>query len=125
MHIRTILTAAAFSITTAAFAAQGTFERTLTVGASPTVSVTTGSGNIHLRSGSDTQIHIIGHVHAGSMGWFSGSSPDSRIQQIVDNPPIEQNGNTIRIGHFDDRGRERGISISYEMIVPEIGRAHV
>jgi DUF4097 and DUF4098 domain-containing protein YvlB len=48
----------------------------------------------------------------------------ARIHDIETNPPIEQNGNTIRIGHFDDRGRERGISISYEMIVPEQTKLH-
>ena len=119
MHIRTILTAATFSIATAAFAAQGTFERTLSVGASPTVTVTTGSGNVHLRPGSDNQVHIVGHVHAGSMGWLSGSSPDSRIQQIVDNPPIVQNGNDITIGEHHNSDLFRNISIDYDITLPK------
>jgi Putative adhesin len=119
MHIRTVLTAATFSIATAAFAAQGTFERTLSVGASPTVTVNTGSGNVHVRPGSDSQIHIIGHVHAGSTGWFSGGSPESRIQQIVDNPPIVQNGNDITIGENHNNDLFRNISIDYDITVPK------
>jgi DUF4097 and DUF4098 domain-containing protein YvlB len=119
MHIRTVLTAATFSIATAAFAAQGTFERTLNVGGSPTVTVNTGSGNIHVRPGSDGQIHIIGHVHAGSNGWFSGGSPESRIQQIVDNPPIEQNGSEITIGEHHNSDLFRNISIDYDITLPK------
>ena len=119
MHIKTILTAATFSIATAAFAAQGTFERTLTVGASPTVTVTTGSGNVHITPGSDNRVHIVGHVHAGAMGWFSGSSPDSRIQQIVDNPPIEQSGNDITIGEHHSSDLFRNISIDYDITLPK------
>ncbi|HEY6413141.1 MAG TPA: DUF4097 family beta strand repeat-containing protein [Edaphobacter sp.] len=119
MHIRTILTAATFSIATVAFAAQGTFERTLTVGASPTVAVTTGSGNVRVRPGSDNQAHIIGHVHAGSMGWLSGSSPDSRIQEIVNNPPIVQNGNDITIGEHHNSDLFRNISIDYDITLPK------
>jgi DUF4097 and DUF4098 domain-containing protein YvlB len=119
MHIRTILTAATFSIATAAFAAQGTFERTLSVGASPTVTVTTGSGNINLRPGSDNQVHIVGHVHTGSMGWLSGSSPESRIQEIVNNPPIVQSGNDITIVEHHNSDLFRNISIDYDITLPK------
>ncbi|HWW23412.1 MAG TPA: DUF4097 family beta strand repeat-containing protein [Edaphobacter sp.] len=118
MHIRTILTAATFSIATAAFAAQGTFERTLSVGASPTVTVTTGSGNVNLRPGSDNQVHIVGHVHSGSMGWL-GSSPESRIQEIVNNPPIVQSGNDITIGEHHNGDLFRNISIDYDITLPK------
>ena len=55
--------------------------------------------------------------------WLNGDA-SARIHDIETNPPIEQNGNTIRIGHFEDRGREHGISISYEVIVPEQTKLH-
>ena len=48
----------------------------------------------------------------------------ARVHDMRRIPPIEQNGNTIRIGHFDDRGREHDISISYEVIVPEQTKLH-
>src|SRR5260370_24470178 len=96
MKVRTILTAATLAIATAAFAAEGTFDRTLNAGASPTLNVSTGSGNIRLTPGSDNQVHIRAHVHANH-GWMCGPV-DSRVQQIVKNPPIVQNGDYITTG---------------------------
>jgi hypothetical protein len=102
-----------------ALAADSNFDRTLNVSGAPTVSVTTGSGYIHLRSGSDSQVHILGHVHA-SQGWFGGSA-DNRLQEIVNNPPIVQNGNEITIGPEHHGGDLfRNISIDYDVTVPRV-----
>src|SRR5260370_15898777 len=116
MKVRTILTAAALTVATAAFAAEGTFDRTLNAGASPTLNVSTGSGNIRLRPGSDNQVHIVGHVHANH-GWMSGDV-DSRVQQIVKNPPIVQNGNDIIVGERHNSDLYRNISIDYDITTP-------
>ena len=43
---------------------------------------------------------------------------EQRIDEIENNPPIEQSGNTIRIGHIENREWKRNISISYDLIVP-------
>ncbi len=99
------------------FAADHNFERTLSTGNSPNVSIATGSGYIHLRPGSDSQVHIAAHLHAGN-GWFGGSDADSRIDQIVSNPPIVQNGNDIIIGERHAGDRYRNISIDYEVSLP-------
>ena len=98
--INVIATAAATLALSAAtaFAADGNFDRTLNVSGSPNVSVSTGSGYIHLTPGSGSQVHIVAHLRS-SHGWMSGGNDvDSRIQQIVNNPPIVQNGNDITIG---------------------------
>jgi Putative adhesin len=101
-----------------AFAADSNFERTLSAGSSPNVSISTGSGYIRLHSGSGDQIHIIGHVHS-SHGWMSGGSDaDSRVQQIVSNPPIVQNGNDITIGERHNNDLFHNISIDYEITLP-------
>ncbi len=68
MNVRSLLAIATLSIATTAFAADGNFERTLTTGSTPNVSVATGSGYIRLKPGSDNQVHIVGHVHANH-GW--------------------------------------------------------
>lgn len=112
-----ILTAAALTFAVAtAFAAGKDFDRTLNVTAAPTVSISTGSGYIHLHPGSDNQIHIVGHVHANN-SWFNGDS-EARVQQIASNPPIVQNGNTITIGETHMRDFFRNISIDYEVTLP-------
>jgi hypothetical protein len=95
----------------AAAASEATFERTLSVnGSALQLTVMTGSGNIQLTRGADTQIHIVGHVKAG---W--GAS-QSQVRQVAANPPIEQTGNIVRIG--GKRQDLRHIRISYEIEAP-------
>lgn len=98
------------------FAAGKDFDRTLNVTAVPTVSVSTGSGYIHLHPGSDSQVHIVGHVHS-SNSWFSGDN-DATVQQIVSNPPIVQSGNNITIGDNHSRDLFRNIGIDYDVTLP-------
>ncbi len=106
--------------TSAAWGAERTFERTLSVTSTPNVSVNTGSGNVYLHPGSDTQIHIMAHLH-GNKGWFDGSSDiESRMQQIVANPPIQQSGSSVTVGerNHDAGSLYRNISIDYDITLP-------
>lgn len=116
MNARHLLAAATLSFATVAFAADSHFERTLSVSASPNVSVSTGSGYIRLKPGSDNQVHISGHVHSSS-NWMGGDA-NSRVQQIANNPPIVQNGNEITIGKTHDNDLFRNISIDYDITLP-------
>ncbi len=122
MTIKVFTTAAATLAlaATTAFAADSTFDRTLTVSGSPNVSVATGSGNVHLNPGSGNQVHIVAHVRS-SHGWMGGGSDvDSRIQQIVANPPIVQSGNDITIGdRHNNNDLYRNINIDYEITLPK------
>ena len=52
MQARHLLCLSSLALTTAAFAADNNFERTLSVSGSPTVNVATGSGYIPRRAGS-------------------------------------------------------------------------
>ena len=92
---------------------QATFDRTLTAGAQLVLWVSTGSGNIKIVHGSGSTVQIHGIVRAGHDG-----TPD-QVREIAANPPIEQSGNTIRIGpHQDNQENLRHISISYEIEAP-------
>jgi len=118
-----IFTAAVLTLAaSAAFAAGKDFDRTLNVNAAPTVSISTGSGYIHVRPGSDNQVHVVGHVHP-SNSWFNNDS-ESRVQQIVNNPPISQNGNTITIGDTQSRDLYRNIGIDYDVTLPRASNLH-
>ena len=118
-----IFTAAVLTLAaSAAFAAGKDFDRTLNVNAAPTVSISTGSGYIHVRPGSDNQVHVVGHVHP-SNSWFNNDS-ESRVQQIVNNPPISQNGNTITIGDTHSRDLYRNIGIDYDVTLPRASNLH-
>lgn len=96
-------------------AVEGHFEKTLQVSGTPNVQIETGSGSIDVRTGNSNTIQITARIRASS--WFEGSA-EERIRKIESNPPIQQSGNDIRIGHIDDPELKRNISISYEVVVP-------
>jgi DUF4097 and DUF4098 domain-containing protein YvlB len=93
-----------------ALASEATFERNLTVSGHLELSVSTGSGNVHLTHGSGNRIHIFGRVKSN---W--GASED-RVREIAANPPIEQTGNIVRIGARHEN--LHNISIDYEIEAP-------
>ena len=115
MKLRLLAGALLLIVPTAALAADNRFERTLNVSAQPDLYVSTSSGDITVHAGSDNQIHVVGRVHAG---WsvFGMSAVESIIQQVQANPPIVQDGNSVRIGITGDKGR--GVSIDYDVTVP-------
>ena len=119
--IRSILFIAALALSataTTGFAAEGTFDKTLSVAGTPTVSVATGSGYIHVTPGPDNQFHVIGHVHARA-GMFSASSDEDIVKQIVASPPIAQSGNTITVAMpHADSDLYRNVSIDYDVTTP-------
>jgi DUF4097 and DUF4098 domain-containing protein YvlB len=116
MNLR-ILFALSLVVPTAALAAEGTFDKTLTLTASPTLSLSSGTGYVHVYPGPGNQVHIIGHVHATN-NWF-GSDADARVKQIVDSPPITQSGNTVTVANASsDSDFFRNIAIDYDVTAP-------
>ena len=93
-----------------ALASEATFERNLSVNGRVQLTVSTGSGTVHLTRSSGNQVHIYGRVKSG----WGGS--DEIVRQIAANPPVEQTGNIIRIGaHHENL---HNISIDYEIQAP-------
>ena len=93
---------------------EGRFDRTLTVSGVFHLDLTTGSGDITIKAGSSNEVVVHGTI--SSNNWFSGS--DSAVHQVESNPPIQQNGNGIRIGYNLPEDVKRHVSISYEVTVP-------
>lgn len=89
---------------------EATFDRSLSFNGKLDLSVGTASGNITFTRGPANQIKIHGIVKANENG------DPAQVQQIAANPPIEQEGNTIRIGAHGEN--LRNISISYEIEAP-------
>jgi hypothetical protein len=107
------LAAAALAIAALpALASEATFERNLTVTGRVELTVSTGTGHIHVTKGSADRVHIFGRVKSG---WGSGAS-EERIREIANNPPIEQTGNIIRIGKTHEN--YHNISIDYDIEAP-------
>src|SRR5207248_1067991 len=97
--------------------ARGEFERTLQVTGRVDLQVETGSGSVEVHRGGSNQVHVVGRISANE--WFGGGNAEERVNKIENNPPIQQSGNDIRIGHIDDPELKHNISISYEITVPE------
>ncbi len=108
--MRYAIAAAVLAVATAlpALASEATFERNLSVNGRVELSVSTGSGNVHLTHGPGNQVHIFGRVKSN---WGS----EDRVREVAANPPIEQVGNIIKIGH---RQNLHNISIDYEIQAP-------
>jgi DUF4097 and DUF4098 domain-containing protein YvlB len=111
-HLSAAATALILATALPSFAAEATFERNLSVSGHAELTVNTGSGNIHITRGSDTQIHIFGKVHSNN---WNGDN-DARVHEIANNPPIEQTGNIVRIGNHHETWHN--ISIDYEIQAP-------
>jgi DUF4097 and DUF4098 domain-containing protein YvlB len=95
-------------------AVEGSFHRTLNVNGPVDIDITTGSGNITVKTGNSSVVEVTGHIRAS--GWFDGG--EARVRRLETSPPIQQSGNSIRIGHIQEFDLRRNISISYELTVP-------
>jgi len=95
---------------------RGSFTRTLKVSGPVDLDVSTGSGDVRVRPGDNGTVviraKIQGHYRDGG-----GSDVESRVREIESHPPIEQDGNHLRIGHLPSE-LGHNISIDYEMEVP-------
>lgn len=96
-------------------AVEGHFERTLNVNGPVDLDINTGSGNITVRTGTSDTVEVRGRIR--STEWFGGHA-EERVHRLESNPPIQQSGNTIHIGHIEDSELRHNISISYEVKVP-------
>ncbi len=113
-----LLCAAVFSVTAAASAYQGRFERKFQVNGPAQLEIDAGSSDITVNRGPAGTVSLIGKIHVNNR-WLMGSRT-ARVQEIENNPPVRQDGNTIRI----ENGNLNNISIDYEITVPADTRVH-
>src|SRR5208337_2816251 len=91
----------------------GTFDRSFQVNGNVDLEVLTRSGDVTVRSGSAGTVSIHAKIHSGN-SWLGGDHK-ADVQELQTNPPIRQNGNSIRIDYVN----LKDISIDYEITVPE------
>lgn len=93
-----ILLATALLISIPAFASSdGSFDRSYQVNGPVDLEVLSHSGDITIHNGPSGTVTIHGKIHVGTL-WFGGDH-NSDVQAIQNNPPIQQNGNRIRIDY--------------------------
>jgi hypothetical protein len=109
--------AAAFylPILPAAAASEGTFERTLRVTSPVIIDLSAGAGSVNVRSGNSDEVVVTGRVRVTN--WL-GRNDEQREKSITADPPIQQSGDQIRIGHPANAGLLHNVSVSYDLIVP-------
>jgi len=121
-HSAAVIVVAAMLMTACTVEAQrveGSFEKTLTVEQQTDVEIMSGSGSIEVRQGTAGRVEIRARIRAGDWGWSrSGLSAQERVKRVEANPPVEQQGNTVRIGDIKDADLRDGVSISYDVTVP-------
>jgi hypothetical protein len=91
-----------------------TFDRTFNVSAPVRIELSSGSGNVEIRGSADGSVHVRGRVTPGGWSIFGGTAKN--VDEVAANPPLEQSGNTIRIGK--NSSWLKNVSIDYQVDVP-------
>jgi len=91
----------------------GTFDRSFQVSGAVDLEVLSRSGDVTVRNGPAGTVTVHGKINIGN-SWFSGDR-HADVQAIQNNPPIRQNGNSIRIDYVN----YNNLSIDYEITVPD------
>jgi hypothetical protein len=96
---------------------EGTFDAAINVSAPITLDVAVDSGLVRVRAGEDGVVLIRGILRArhSLFGW---GNVENRIRQLEVRPPIQHDGNTIRVGDVADRWLLRGVTLFLEIAVP-------
>jgi hypothetical protein len=98
---------------------EGRFERSLEVTGPVSLDLITDSGGISVKPGTAGAVRVRG-ILRGSRRW-DRNDVERRIRALEQNPPIEQTGNTIRVGHLTGTAL-RGISMRLEILAPPDSR---
>ena len=91
----------------------GTFDRNYNVTGPIRLEITNASGDVDITGSADGKVHVRGDVRASGFGF---DNPQKRLDDTLANPPIEQTGDTIRIGK--EMSHTRNVSIAYSIQVP-------
>ncbi len=93
--------------------ANGSFSRTMNVTGPIRLEVTNPAGDIVINGSTDGKVRVKADIRASG---FSFINPQKQIDELVASPPVEQKGDTIRIGK--DLAHLRNITVSYTIEVP-------
>src|SRR5579863_3762436 len=124
--MKQILTLAVGAVSVASLSAYprvfGQFDRTMSVTGQVDLEAITTSGGIVVTGGTAGTVRVHAILEAGNE-WVSRDA-EARIREIERNPPVEQNGNHVRIGYMTDSRLLEGISMRLEIEVPRTTSLH-
>ena len=93
------------------------FERSYNVGAAPTLDVSTIRGQIDVSAGDADRIVVKGTATV-RYGLSVPTTAYELVKRVAANPPIQQDGNTIRLRPPSDADEQRAMTVAYEVLVP-------
>lgn len=100
-----------------ALAQPQTFERSLTVGAAPSLDIVADSGNVTVHAGGGSVIVVKGTVEVRK-GWNVPANAADLARQVAAAPPIQQAGDAVKVTRIADETTRKAVSISYDVTVP-------
>ena len=102
----------------------GSFERTLAVSGPVRLDVRSDPGGVNIMAGSSTAVRVRALIKP-LYGRLDLDVAETNIRALEKNPPIEQVGNSIRIGYVKDASLLRAVSIHFEIEVPLVTEVRV
>lgn len=93
------------------------FERSYTVGATPTLDVTTIRGKIDVSVGTTDRVEVRG---TATVRWGLSSPTEAYelVKRVAANPPIQHDGDTIRLRPPAAPEEQRAMTVAYDIAVP-------
>ena len=107
----------AFFVAAPALAQHVPFERTFSVPAAAVLDVQTERGTIEVSAGSTDQVIVRGTATV-RLGFNVPANALELARQVAANPPVTQDGATIRLRPPTREDEQRAVTISYRVIVP-------
>jgi Toastrack DUF4097 len=96
---------------------EGGFDCALPVGGPVALDARTVTGVIRIIGGAPGCVRVRGILRSKRSIFWTGDVME-RIRQLEASPPIEQRGDSIRVGYAEDHWMMRGILLLFEITVP-------
>ena len=93
------------------------FQKSFPVTADSTLDVTTDRGRVAIEATSANTIEVVGTVTV-RMGWDTPVNAVALAQQVAARPPLQVDGNVIRLTDPTDRDEQRAVTVSYVVRLP-------
>lgn len=111
-------------LTTVSAAEPGMFSRTLPVTGAADLDVSSGPGGVTILAGPSGEVRVRAIIRA-VFGAADLGLAEAAIRELEQKPPIEQDGNRIRVGFVNDASVLGRVSITYEIETPRESRCRV
>ena len=93
------------------------FERSYDVSGPSALDVLTIQGKIEVSSGEPGRIVVVGTATV-RVGWNVPANAADLARRVADNPPIQHEGQTVKLGLPSDAAEQRAVTVSYQVRVP-------